>query len=474
MGPAAAPHVQGRGARPAAREEPSVEQKPRLSGDRRAVALTVAALLGAAVVFSLWVVVAVTRNGPVDFYVYYMAGSLARHGHNFYLVGRLAWSDTARQLGVTHFTSPYRYPPYTAALAGLLTPLGASNAMIAWVVADTAALMAGAVLVGLALGGGRRVALAVATLALLGPAYHTIFDGQVNGLAFLGLAVAFWGLARGRDGVAGAGVAAAAALKLTPLALLAYFAWRRRWRAVAVACAVLALLTVVALPLTGAAAFGQYLGHAYTLTDPQHVNPSVANQTSTGALARLLLPTSGKVVAVSGVARTVRLAALAFSAALIVATALITRPRRRPAPAPAPGRSRRGGHGAPASAVDLLGFGAVLAATLVIGPFTWYHQFVWLLIPLMTLACRYIDERRWQSLLALGLLVLGMDANELLWVRLQRDVIESGVYRGLSLPFIAALVVWVMAVAALVAERRGARVAGRGELPLAEAVPPAL
>ena len=107
--------------------------------------------------------------------------------------------------------------------------------MITWVVADAAALMAGAVLVGLALGGGRRVALAVATLALFGPAYHTIFDGQVNGLAFLGLAVAFWGLARGRDGVAGAGVAAAAALKLTPLALLAYFAWRRRWRAVAVA-----------------------------------------------------------------------------------------------------------------------------------------------------------------------------------------------------------------------------------------------
>ena len=41
--------------------------------------------------------------------------------------------------------------------------------------------------------------------------------------------------------------------------------------------------------------------------------------------------------------------------------------------------------------MDLLGFGMVLAATLVIGPFTWYHQFVWLLIPLMTLACRYIQ-----------------------------------------------------------------------------------
>jgi hypothetical protein len=450
-----------------------VERLPKLSGERRAAAITAAALLGAAVVFSLWVVVAVSRNGAVDFYVYYMAGSLARHRHSFYVVGRLAWDDTARQLGVTHFTSPYRYPPYTAALASLLTPLGASKAMITWVVADAAALMAGAVLVGLALGGGRRVALAVATLALFGPAYHTIFDGQVNGLAFLALAVAFWGVARRRDGVAGAGVAAAAALKLTPLALLAYLAWRRRWRAVAVAGAVLALLTVVALPLTGASAFGQYVAHAYALTDPQLVNPSGANQTSTGALARLLLPTSVKVAAVSGVARAVRLAALAFSAALIVATVLITRPRQRavaPARAPAP---RGGGAQVTAGAEELLGFGMVLAATLVIGPFTWYHQFVWLLIPLMTLVCRFIQARRWQSLLALGLLVLGMDVNELLWVRLQHDVIESGVYRGLSLPFIAALVVWALTAAALVAERRGVRVAGRGKLPLAGAVPPA-
>ena len=68
-----------------------MEQKPKLSGERRAAALTAAALLGAAVVFSLWVVVAVSRNGPVDFYVYYMAGSLARHRHSFYVVGRLAW-----------------------------------------------------------------------------------------------------------------------------------------------------------------------------------------------------------------------------------------------------------------------------------------------------------------------------------------------------------------------------------------------
>lgn len=60
--------------------------------------------------------------------------------------------------------------------------------------------------------------------------YHTLIDGQVNGLVFLSLAVAFLGVSRGCDLPAGAGIAVAAALKLTPVALLVYLAWRRRWR----------------------------------------------------------------------------------------------------------------------------------------------------------------------------------------------------------------------------------------------------
>jgi hypothetical protein len=98
----------------------------------------------------------------------------------------------------------------------------------------------------------------------------------------------------------------------------------------------------------------------------------------------------------------------------------------------------------------------VIAATLVIGPFTWYHQFTWLLIPLVTIACCLIRARRRWLFALLGVLVVGIDANELLWTRLQRDVIASGLYRGLSLPFLAALILWAGAATTMLAKREPA------------------
>ncbi len=409
---------------------------PGLSG--RTKAITTAALLATCLAFGVWLAFAVQHNSPVDFYVYYTAGALARAGHSFYAISTPEWVKAARALGVTHITWPYRYPPYTAALASLLVPLGPRAAMITWGAANAAALVAGAVVLGIALGGGWRVPLALAVLLFFGPAYHTLLDGQVNGLVFLSLAVAFWGLARGRDLPLGVGIAFAAALKLTPVALLAYLAWRRRWRALLVAVAILGVLTAATLPVTGPSDYVQYAQRAYALTDPQHVNPSGANQSATGALGRLLLPSATKVDSGSAT-RTVQLLAQVFAAALLAATAIVTWPRRR-ADDGRPGRRA-------ATDDELLGFGMVVAATLVIGSFTWYHQFTWLLIPLLLIACRLIAARRWWLVAALGVLVLGMGANELLWIRLHSVVIESGFYRGLSLPFAAAIVVWAVAAA---------------------------
>ena len=419
---------------------------PDLNGRTRAV--TSAALLTVCLAFGLWLRWPARWNSPVDFYVYYTAGALARAGHSFYAISTPEWIRAAHALGVVHITWPYRYPPYTAALVSLLVPLGPRAAMIVWGAANAAAMVAGAVVLGVALGGRWRVPLALAVLLFFGPAYHTLFDGQVNGLVFLSLAAAFWGLARGRDLPAGAGIAFAAALKLTPVALLAYLAWRRRWRALCVAVAILAVLAALTLPVTGAAAWGQYAQRAYALTDPQHVNPSGANQSATGVLGRLLLPSAAKADS-AGTTHTVQLLARVFAAALLAATAFVTWPRRRT------------GSEAPEQRVatddELLGFGMVVAATLVIGSFTWYHQFTWLLIPLLLIACRLIDARRWWLVGALGAVVLGIDANELLWTRLHHLVIASGLYRGLSLPFAAAIVAWAMAAAMIVIDRRTQR-----------------
>jgi hypothetical protein len=144
---------------------------------------------------SVWVAFDVTHDSPVDFSVYCMAGALARAGRSFYTTGNQAWTDTASALAITHFTRPHRYPPSTAALVSLLTPLGHFRAMIVWEVANALSLIAGAVMLGLTLGGRWRIGLAVATLVCFGPVYHSLLDGQVDGLAFLALTVAFWGLA---------------------------------------------------------------------------------------------------------------------------------------------------------------------------------------------------------------------------------------------------------------------------------------
>ena len=64
----------------------------------------------------------------------------------------------------------------------------------------------------------------------------------------------------------------------------------------------------------------------------------------------------------------------------------------------------------------------------------------------------------------LVVIVVGIDASELLWTRLYHLVIESGLYRGLSLPFAAAIVVWAAAAAMIVIGHRaavGTRLAGQ-------------
>jgi hypothetical protein len=118
-----------------------------------------------------------------------------------------------------------------------------------------------------------------------------------------------------------------------------------------------------------------------------------------------------------------------------------------------------GTHG-PASLEELLGYGMIIAASLIIGPFTWYHQFVWLLLPLLMIADRWFVNRRRVPLLLLAVLVLGIDANELLWTKLHHAMIASGLYRTLSMPFVAALLAWTIMALMIIAFRRSRRAEG--------------
>ena len=417
----------------------------------RALVVALAVLLVLLAALAAWLTIIVTTDSPLDFYVYYMAGELLHRGQSPYVISVAAWRTLASELHVSHFSWPYRYPPFTAALGRVLLPLGPHGAMIVWETVNAIGFVAGAWLVGLALGGGWRLVLALGTTLFCGPVYHTLLDGQVNGLAFAFLALAFWGVMRRRAAAGGVGVAAAAALKLTPIALVAYFFWRRRWRTALASLAALAAMVVLFLPLVSLHGFGDYMAHAFLLTDPERINLSPQNQSLTAVVGRLLLPQT--TWASTGRAETVHMAAIGFAVALAVATAVVLWPRRRAARA-----------GPAAAEVEGLGFGMVIAASLVVGPFTYYHQFAWLLIPLLLIADRLIRARRWLPLALLGVLLAAVDANELLWKLFQIAMLDSGVWRLLSAPFLFAMVIWATCAVMVVRSRRRPALAAVGTI----------
>jgi hypothetical protein len=365
-------------------------------------------------------------DSPVDYYVYYLAGQRLAEGHSPYTVTDAEWDDLARRLGITHYTSPYRYPPYTAVLARIMGPLGARPSAAVWEVANALGFVAGAGLVGLGIGGRRRLALAWAVMLVWGPAYHTLLDGQVGGIVFFLLALASWAMLTRRDVVAGAATALAASLKLTPVALIVYFAWRRRWRTMLAAVAALVIVSVVVLPLASPGDFADYARRAVSLTDPARVNISPQNQTFTAVAGRLLLERT--MWGTTGTARMIHQLAIGFAAVLATATAVALWPRRRREDLPRD--------------ADALGFGMVIAATLVAGTFTYFHQFSWLFIPLMLIVERLIAARRRGLLVALAVLLVVVDLNEVAY-QLFNDQIEGTVfYRLLDAPFLFALTLW--------------------------------
>ena len=172
------------------------------------------------------------------------------------------------------------------------------------------------------MGGGWRTPASLLALSLWYPAYHTLQVGQVNAFVFAALVLALWGLLHRRDATTGAGLALGAALKITPLALLAYLLWQRRWRAAAATLLGLLAIVILLLPLTGVETYAHYAAKAYGLTRPTDVSVGPGIDGVRAFLGRLLLPTSETTsspaaAAVAEAASAVVAAMAALSAALL-------------------------------------------------------------------------------------------------------------------------------------------------------------
>ena len=385
-----------------------LEEKARwlAARSRLLTALLLAALV---ILYGGWLAYVIVADRPLDFYVYYMAAETFARGGSAYTISDAGWDALASDLGITNYTRPYRYPPHVAALLTLFRPLGPRGTMVVWVIANAAAMIGGAWLIGRALG-GRWLAASLAALLLFVPPLATLLAGQINGLLFLSLGWAVWGLAHRREGALGAGLALGTVFKVIPLALILYLFWRRRWRAGIIAIVVLLALTLACLPVVGWQGLVDYGKNAVFLGLPDMVHATPTNQTLTAVLGRAIPNQPG--VALTG--------GRWLGLLLVIATVILCWPA------------------GDAARLMPLEFGLVVAALQLVSPFTWYHQLVLLLIPLLLAADRLAVARQWRGLGLLVALFALTDLHGLAWHLVQRWAWLT------SFPFLLGLTLWAV------------------------------
>jgi Glycosyltransferase family 87 len=240
--------------------------------------------LGLVVLVILLVVLArAAATGPIDFAVYHRAARQVIAGHyEFYPVEAYGGTPGPSQ--------GFRYVP---AIAFLFLPLGwlplesAALAFFAlklaavWYVGATVARRAGLS------EGGRQVCL-IAFLMVGGYIAEELRFGNVHFLVVTLMVFAYDRAEAGSVLLPAAALAVAIAIKITPVALLAYFAVRRRGAVCLATAAILAFLIVAPAAVMGSAANAREL-RAYATYAAEKVDEE-DNYALRGVLVRYLTP----------------------------------------------------------------------------------------------------------------------------------------------------------------------------------------
>jgi alpha-1,2-mannosyltransferase len=327
-----------------------------------AVALVAAALAWHALaLFADWRQGAREQHGR-DFASYYYAVDVALHGGDPYDKAQLgaAARDDATRKGVHPFFYP---PPYLLTMLWV-APLDLVTAYRAWFWLDEAfGLLAVLALwwwwrpLGPAV--GATLAASVALLTAL-PNNHLM--GQMNLPVVLLVVLGLHAADRRRDVLGGVLVGAACMMKMSPAFFVAWWLLRGRFRPAAAAVATAVVLTLLSLPVVGAAhqlrfytevlpAFGSGRYNGLSVGIDIFGNHSLPN------LYDELFPAGAGHLVLSDTARALTTATLL---AVVALTAALLRRR------PADGLAEAGQ------------VGAVAAAMLLVPVFTYEHHLVWL------------------------------------------------------------------------------------------------
>jgi alpha-1,2-mannosyltransferase len=365
-----------------------------------ALALVVAVLGGRFVVRTLQT----ARLGDVrDFAILYTGAHLYRAGTSFYdpemdhvkgVNRSTALVEEARRLGTLHahdglvHIHAFSYPPFAVLPFLPFSALAWRPAVTAWMALSLALLAAAFIWIARALGLSLVAALTLAAVFLAGePLENSMGLGQINQLVLGLLALFVWALACGRDRLGGAALGVATALRFHPALFIGWLAWRRQWRACAVAGLTALACTALATATVGWAATVEYV---------TRVAPQYGYGTVTGQLGNLSLP--GWIVATGhGLLPSVplggwRIVGTLAAVALLAAAVLVLRPS---------------GSIAAARLAPELGF--VTLVLLLITPNTTINHLVFTLVPLgvlieATLREGRLDRAAW---LAAALVLIG-------------------------------------------------------------------
>jgi hypothetical protein len=226
--------------------------------------------------------------GGIDFKAYYIAADMLRQGKDFYDVEQQSREVLARGLPLNE--SFYIYPPLLAILFVPLTILPMNTAAQVWFFLNVTLYGASLLVLCKAVDLGRRsrnLPLLWTLAFLFPPALYTIYKGQVNILLLLLLALTCWLYTKGSQRLAGAALGVAIMVKIVPILLLPYFAWRRQYTLCLATVVTISLIGVLGLMVVGIDPHLTYISSVLPSLAQPRPNPS--NQSLGGFFSLLFI-----------------------------------------------------------------------------------------------------------------------------------------------------------------------------------------
>ncbi len=223
------------------------------------------------------------------------------------------------------------------------------------------------------------------------PLLDNLWHGNVSALIFGAFCASYWLLRREKNFFAGLVLGLIVLMKFYPALFVLYFLWRRNWSFVAgvvVSCLAILAISLLTAGWAGNLAFAQMVIGELRAGGV----PAFNNQSISGFLIHAF--TQGDVNGWQNIAVPIWITAMRIALVLVMVGAVAWAMRRRPEQT------------MDASATQDLDLALVTGVMLLASPMTWYHYYLWLLLPLYVLLDHFLaaptTNRRQLILFAVG------------------------------------------------------------------------